>query len=69
MPYFLIEKFEEFILYVETKDLKEAFIDGFKVNEDKDNEILAFKKAYGNIDPMLNQGCFLRESNICTMLN
>jgi hypothetical protein len=69
MPYLLMEKFEEFVLYLETKDLKEAFIDGFKINEDKDDEILAFKMAYGDSDPILKQACVLRESNICTMLN
>jgi hypothetical protein len=55
MPYLLMGKYEDCTLYPEPEDLKEAFKIGFKVNEDKEDELLAFEDAYGDGGPMLKQ--------------
>ena len=48
-------KYEDCMLYPEPEDLKEAFKIGFKINEDREDELLAFEDAYGDGGPMLKQ--------------
>jgi hypothetical protein len=55
MPYLLMGKYEDCTLYLEPEDLKEAFKIGFKVNEDKEDELLAFEDAYRDGGPLLKQ--------------
>lgn len=55
MLYLLIDKCEDCTLYPGPQDLKEAFKIGFKVNEDKEHELLAFEDAYGDGGSMLKQ--------------